>query len=261
MSEEAAPLLPAPTERVTVDSTVVRRKSAAELWTSAILVKAGLAVFAFLVISAAINPLALFSAHPVSMSISIILTSSSILTLQQATASSRKNRSLFHSVLQLLNLVAALSGFTAIYRNKIRNGSDHFTTLHGRFGLATIIFIGTISLAGVIVQFFPSVFGWTVSSSPVSAIDRVRRRKALATVHRFFGYLLFLLLIITASLASASHWAEVTIPENGLYLIRVSLGLVLGNIAYGIDYTSIYNAIKLSLGGNNRVSVLFQPEN
>ncbi|KAI8814741.1 hypothetical protein BJ742DRAFT_765958 [Cladochytrium replicatum] len=51
----------------------------------------------------------------------------------------------------------------AIYLNKNPYGSEDFTTII--FGLATIIFICTVPLGGVVVQFFPSVLGWTVKPS------------------------------------------------------------------------------------------------
>ena len=52
----------------------------------------------------------------------------------------RRTRALIlHAFVQTLGMCCFSIGFFAIYENKVRKGSEHFTTVHSRFGMATLL--------------------------------------------------------------------------------------------------------------------------
>lgn len=54
-----------------------------------------------------------------------------------------------HGFVQFTSLVAMALGFLVIYKNKVVMGKSHFTTLHGKLGLVTVLLSALSALMGV----------------------------------------------------------------------------------------------------------------
>lgn len=96
----------------------------------------------------------LFSWHPILMSTGFLGAMSegviTALKLRSLEGPPRATAILRHFWIQLLAVIAVSVGFWAIYRNKVNNGKPHFKTMHGKFGLATMVLTIGVPLGGII---------------------------------------------------------------------------------------------------------------
>ncbi|TPX35268.1 hypothetical protein SmJEL517_g02212 [Synchytrium microbalum] len=84
--------------------------------------------------------MSVFTWHPSAMSSFVFLSVSAVLALQQATSNlSRRDAFSVHWRMQILALLSLIVGFCIILYNKIQHKADHFTSLHGQFGLTTFV--------------------------------------------------------------------------------------------------------------------------
>lgn len=102
-------------------------------------------------------------------------------------------RSARHWVLQLIAISFIFIGFFCILSNKINHNKEHFTTLHGKFGLTALIFMTCASLGGL------------------CALCSLNLKQYLAPIytkliHASFGLLTFCVGIITVILGTFSSW-------------------------------------------------------
>ncbi|CAO3608775.1 unnamed protein product [Mucor hiemalis] len=77
-------------------------------------------------------------------------------------------------------------GFSVIYYNKDLNSKPHFTTVHGKLGSITFTYMMIQLLMGTLVLYVPALFGG------------IQRAKSMYTYHRISGYVLLVLLWVTA---------------------------------------------------------------
>lgn len=107
----------------------------------------------------------------------------------------RRTRALIlHAFVQTVGVFSFSTGFCAIYENKVRKGSDHFTTLHSRFGLFTLI----VSLFGGIAL---GVVGF--KKTGVARVAKMSEHAVAQTkkYHRNSGAAVVLLSFTTITLA------------------------------------------------------------
>ncbi|KAG1679608.1 hypothetical protein FOA52_006125 [Chlamydomonas sp. UWO 241] len=87
--------------------------------------------------------------------------------------------------------VIMLAGFYAIYQTKIANGKDHFTTLHAKVGLATM------------VMSIGAQFGGAMSFRAIGLLDKfpAAMRPLIKTAHRNAGSVAWLMGLATIELS------------------------------------------------------------
>lgn len=102
-------------------------------------------------------------------------------------------RSARHWVLQVLGGIIIIVGFIVIMCNKIINDKPHFTSLHAKFGLASLIFMSCTMIGGV------------------GALYSLKLKHYLAPIytkllHASVGLITFILGVISIILGLFSHW-------------------------------------------------------
>ncbi|KAF7295281.1 NAD dependent epimerase dehydratase family protein [Mycena indigotica] len=164
----------------------------------------GIGLFATVswVITLVNDPLAvgIFALHPLLQSLSLVLLVYGILTLQPTSQPKTKAAGLARHqyAIILVALPAIVIGTSAVWWNKERRGADHFKSWHGKFGLATFTWIFVqVLLGGGSVWFGGAAFGGG------------SKAKAVWKYHRLSGYVLFVLLMVTAHLGGFwSGWGH-----------------------------------------------------
>ncbi|XP_041973352.1 transmembrane reductase CYB561D2-like [Aricia agestis] len=189
------------------------------------------------------NGISLFSFHPILMSVGwLILMTSAINAITPGDLATEwmpiRLRSARHWVIQVFAIIIILVGFLVILSNKIINGKDHFVTLHGKFGLASFIFMIITSFGGL------------------GALYSLKLKHYIAPLytkilHSSIGLLTFSLGIITITLGCFSNWWNAS--GNGDVLRYISLVLVLITMILTILRPSlkVYFRIKERLGCSN----------
>ncbi|KAJ3307504.1 hypothetical protein HDU76_004619, partial [Blyttiomyces sp. JEL0837] len=158
------------------------------------IVNLGLIVSFVIIWIPALSQGALFSAHPIGVGIFIIMAVNGIIALQMADSNTRRVRTRWHSIIQLLSFVSLTIAVGAIYQNKENNSKPHYTTVHGRLGAFTYTTIIIVAGFGTALYFIPSLFG-----------GALKARKTYY-LHRLAGYFMLLMIITTASAALWSDW-------------------------------------------------------
>ncbi|KAJ7771774.1 hypothetical protein B0H16DRAFT_195189 [Mycena metata] len=154
------------------------------------------------------NPLntGVFAFHPLLQSLSFLLFTYGILTLQPTSRPKTKTAGLArHQYTILLAAFPAIFfGTFAVMYNKYREGAVHFKSWHGKFGIACMAWLFVqILLGGGSVWFGGAAFGGGVKA------------KAIWKYHRVSGYVLYGLLTATAHLGSAwSNWGNKYCPQS-----------------------------------------------
>jgi len=153
----------------------------------------------------------------------MILVMYGILTLQPTVYPKTKAAGLARHQLAILFLAVPLITFgtLAVWYNKWREDAYHFTTWHGKFGLISMIWmIVQISIGGGSVWFGGAAFGGGLKA------------KLVWKYHRLSGYILLLLLLLTAHLGGAwSNWGH----KYSVYGVRfIAFVLALSICACGV---------------------------
>eukprot|EP00041_Stephanoeca_diplocostata_P015634 m.299194 g.299194 ORF g.299194 m.299194 type:complete len:220 (-) comp20105_c0_seq1:2293-2952(-) len=142
--------------------------------------------FALVIIATSRPGSSLFSWHPTLMALGFLfLIPTGILLYTPHALASPKNRTAVHWGVMFSAGICAVLGFAAIYMNKIRLGKDHFTTLHGKTGLAAVIGMMLLSVLPSMVEMSVLVFSSTESFRPHRKIAEKIRSKSFTTLaHR-----------------------------------------------------------------------------
>ncbi|WVQ81919.1 hypothetical protein IAT38_004046 [Cryptococcus sp. DSM 104549] len=194
------------------------------------LVLAGIALFVpltwYLVLSGGIKGKAWFAVHPPLQSLALAAFVIGVTPLQPPppTSQSRPPRLLAHQVIFLaLSLPLMILGASTIAWNKHLHSANHLTTWHAKFGALVVLWAVVQAAVGAgSVWFGGKAFGGG---------DKARK---VYKWHRFSGYILITLSLITANLGGFySFWAqrrEVGIPGLlafwvGLPMMWVGMGL------------------------------------
>ncbi|KAJ6618316.1 hypothetical protein B0H10DRAFT_2377844 [Mycena sp. CBHHK59/15] len=164
-----------------------------------------------------------FAFHPLLQSLSIVLFTYGILTLQPTSQPKTKAAGLARHQYAML-LVAFPSiffGTFAVMYNKWLHGKDHFVSWHGTFGI--------ICMGWILVQIL--LGGGSVWFGA--------KAKAIWKYHRVSGYVLFMLLILTANLGGQwSGWSNRYVP--------VGLRIIAYTVAPLACLFAIYARVRLS---------------
>ncbi|CDS10675.1 hypothetical protein LRAMOSA11161 [Lichtheimia ramosa] len=185
---------------------------------SAIVLNAGLLLFIGLVISVLVRvPFNLFTYHPIFMILFITCCTEGIVLLQPTRTTQEKKRGLrHHATAQVIGYTSAIVGFTAIVYNKVVSDKEHFTSLHAQLGLTLFCYLFCQSLFGLLIAYVPSLIFGNVASA-----------KRLWKFHRMTGYVLLVLVWLTAQLGvRADYMISNLWSEKLMWLHWVALGLV-----------------------------------
>ncbi|KAJ7184213.1 hypothetical protein C8R46DRAFT_1063301 [Mycena filopes] len=147
-----------------------------------------------------------FAFHPTLQSLSLLLLTYGILTLQPTSRPKTKTAGLARHQYAILFAAfpAIFAGTFAIMYNKYVHGAVHFRSWHGKIGIACMgwIFV-QILLGGGSVWFGGAAFGGGVKA------------KSIWKYHRLSGYVLYGLLMATVHLGGGqSHWAMKYVPTS-----------------------------------------------
>jgi len=104
----------------------------------------------------------LFSWHPTLMTVGFALLMAQAIVIFSPESSllqgsDRGSKVQLHWILNLFSIVAAAGGFGAIYLNKEVAGKPHFTSWHGKFGLAACIGSLLAAVGGVAAKYSSSL--------------------------------------------------------------------------------------------------------
>lgn len=131
-----------------------------------------------------------FIYHPVFMSLAAVgipLTA----VVQQRLAGYKSNK--LHMYMMITAIACAFTGFFIIFTNKRAKNEAHFESVHGKFGLAWLIFAVTIGLSGLFALDADNRLKFFSPEAGISNLGRFRlMRKVHAYTGRFellFGYL------------------------------------------------------------------------
>ncbi|XP_023330251.1 cytochrome b561 domain-containing protein 2 [Eurytemora carolleeae] len=142
----------------------------------------------------------LFSWHPSLMTVAFALLLSQAIVLFSPESSlllnsARSDKIQLHWILNLFAFFGTMGGFLAIYLNKEIAGKNHFTTWHGRFGLAAVI--GTMITAL-----------WGLGAKYSSSLRSIMKPINIKLYHATFGLIVFCLGMSAISLACYSNWVR-----------------------------------------------------
>ncbi|KAK4513707.1 uncharacterized protein ATC70_005712 [Mucor velutinosus] len=183
---------------------------------------AGLALFVSLVISVLVRiPFNVFTYHPLFMTTFIVLVTEGISLLQPTSTEIEKKRGLrHHAIIQTTSYLSAICGFSFIFYNKVISGKHHFESFHGKMGLFVFIYL-----------FVQLVFGVSMALLPKQIFGSVDKAKSTWKYHRVFGYILLLLVWITAQFGvRADYMYNNLYSPHLIWLHWVSLALVFGGL-------------------------------
>ncbi|KAI4107790.1 MAG: hypothetical protein L6R37_001476 [Teloschistes peruensis] len=138
-----------------------------------------------------VQPLMLFSAHPLLNSAGILLTTQAILLLQPThTPKQKKQGTNIHAVLNLTSILTLIAALVVIEYNKIAHNGAHFESPHAILGLITYILFFLQAIVGVAQYYTPGLFGSTENA------------KSIYKYHRMSGYVLLVLSLVTIAAAT-----------------------------------------------------------
>ncbi|CAG8925441.1 unnamed protein product [Penicillium salamii] len=185
---------------------------------TACIAQAGIWILAVLVWNGVLSqPPSFFTPHPLLGVSALLLQVQATLIVQPVTTPQQKLQGTrIHHLVQLLSVIMFLSAFVIIEMNKIEAGYPHFTSLHGKLGLATCITIALQAMMGV-VQYFV----------PVTVLGSVDAGKRIYKYHRWSGHALLLLEMATVMAAIENTYAfmGMYIPLSGV-LVAILLTLM-----------------------------------
>lgn len=175
---------------------------------TAVLAQVGIWVFFLIVWYLALSTaIVLPSYHPLLNTLGAVLLVQAILLLQPTSTPSQKHEGTrSHSVLMALSLASFVAGVTVIWYNKHIHGAQHYTSTHGRLGLATVILLVTQVLIGATQYYFPAIYG---------GVDKAKR---VYKWHRAVGYVLSLLVLVTATYGTQTPWFSGKMEGVGVWL-------------------------------------------
>ncbi|OJD37061.1 cytochrome b561 [Diplodia corticola] len=160
----------------------------------------------------------LFSAHPLLNSAGLLLITQAALILQPTHTPDQKRRGTYvHAVLNHVGVLALLAGLIVIEVNKERGGLDHFESPHAILGIITYIFLVLQVIVGFTQFFTPEVY---------RGVDRAKK---IYKYHRFFGYVTFVLTLVTIAAATRTTF-NVNVLHIKTWAVIVASLIVLAGI-------------------------------
>ncbi|KAI9488377.1 eukaryotic cytochrome b561-domain-containing protein, partial [Zychaea mexicana] len=134
-----------------------------------------------------------------------------------------------HAFMQASAYIFAIVGFSFIVYNKAMMHKEHFTSNHGKFGLTVFCYLFFQLLFGLTIAYIPRLYG------------NVTKAKQLWKFHRMTGYILLVLIWITAQLGVRADY---------MYKNLWSPKLIIGHyIALALVVIGIAGRVRLSKWG------------
>ncbi len=162
-----------------------------------------------------LNPLILFSAHPLLNSAGILVLTQSILILQPThTAPQKRQGTIAHALLNNFGIDFLLAGLIVIEVNKFSHSGTHFVSPHAILGLITYILLALQTAVGFTQYFTPQLYG------------SVETAKSIYKWHRISGYVVLALLLATVAAATQTDFNKTTLDIK-LWAVLISAALVL----------------------------------
>lgn len=140
----------------------------------------------------------LFSWHPTCMSVAFILLLLQAIVIFSPESSltpstPRPDKVQLHWILHCFGIVSALFGFGTVYLNKELNNRKHFTTWHGKVGLATLVGSLLTMLGGIMANYSVN-------------LKKYIRPLNMKLYHATAGLLIFTLAMVACVLATYSNY-------------------------------------------------------
>ncbi|KAI1506605.1 eukaryotic cytochrome b561-domain-containing protein [Biscogniauxia marginata] len=178
---------------------------------------AGLLLFASVWAAVFLNPLILFSVHPLAQSAGVLVLIQSILILQPThTGSQKQVGQKVHAALNLLSFAIFLVGVVSIEVNKFKYNGPHFHSVHGYLGVIASIWILVQYLVGFTMFAVPKLYGGEANA------------KKIWKYHRISGYVLVLLLLATVTSAAKTDYNDNVLGLKLWALILISVLIIVG---------------------------------
>jgi cytochrome b-561 len=169
----------------------------------------------------------LFSPHPLLQSLGIFTLVQAILILQPTNLpETKKLGARAHASLNLLSFLLFVAGTAMIETNKILNHGVHFHSAHGYLGVITALVLLMQYIFGFLMWGVPAVFG---------GVDNA---KALWKYHRYSGYLVLILVLVTVISAVDTDYNR-NVLDIKYWSIIVSVGLIVAGIFPRIQLTKM----------------------
>jgi len=161
----------------------------------------------------------LFSWHPSLMTVAFALLMAQAIVIFSPESSllvnsSRGDKLQLHWILNLFAIFGAMGGFGAIYLNKEINGKNHFTTWHGKMGLASVVGISVSALFGITAKY---------SSTLKNYVKPINMKLYHATI----ALIVFCMGMSSICLACYSNWFRRRV-EGYLWRLAFFTPMVLG---------------------------------
>ncbi|KAJ2990569.1 hypothetical protein NUW58_g2882 [Xylaria curta] len=164
-----------------------------------------------------LQPLILFSVHPLAQSLGILVLLQSILVLQPThTGPQKLVGQKIHAGLNLLSFVIFLVGVVGIEVNKFRYNGPHFHSVHGYLGVITSIWILIQYLVGFTMFGVPALYGGEANA------------KKIWKYHRSSGYVLLILMLATTTSAVKTEYNQDVLGLKLWATILINVLIIIG---------------------------------
>ncbi|KAI1328616.1 eukaryotic cytochrome b561-domain-containing protein [Xylariaceae sp. FL0255] len=178
---------------------------------------AGLLLFASVWAAVFLQPLILFSVHPLAQSLGVLVLLQSILVLQPThTGSQKQVGQKIHAGLNLLAFATFIVGVVVIEVNKFKSNGPHFHSVHGYLGVITSIWILVQYLVGFTMFGIPALYGGEANA------------KKIWKYHRMSGYVLLLLMMATVTSAVETDYNKNVLGLKLWAMIVIFVIMILG---------------------------------
>jgi cytochrome b-561 len=165
------------------------------------------------------KPVTLFSGHPLFQALGVLILIQSVLSLQPThTAAQKRIGQRVHASLNLLAFLCLVAGVTIIEYNKIANNNAHFHSVHGYLGVITSIVLALQYLIGFTMWATPSLYG---------GVDNA---KSLYKYHRWSGYFILVLLLVTIITATQTTFNVNVLGINLWATILLAVLVLIGTL-------------------------------
>ncbi|KYK55251.1 hypothetical protein DCS_07214 [Drechmeria coniospora] len=164
------------------------------------------------------NPIILFSGHPIGQSLAVFLLFQSVLFLQPThTADQKRVGQRVHASLNLAAFLSLVAGVAIVEYNKGLSRKAHFHSVHA--------YLGTVAVALLVVQY---LVGFTMWATP-GLWGGEDKAKKLWRLHRIFAYAIVLpLLLLTVLFSTRTDYVAHVLNIPWWSLLVASVLIVAG---------------------------------
>ena len=150
----------------------------------------------------------LASYHPLANSLGLLFLVQAILILQPThTQAQKKQGAITHGALHSLGVLSFAVGASIIWYNKHLRSAPHYTSLHGKLGLAIVILLLVQATVGIVAFWFPGLLGGE------------SKAKATYKYHRISGYLVSALVLTNVTLGTQTTWFYGKVPALWIWIV------------------------------------------